>query len=150
LVVPFELSSCGGSNSRPTTADDGHGHGASYACGTESAPVTLLLKSVVPDAGSTVPNRSILHQFTLVDPPFLVDKLKLVSLPKHTAGSYSPNPLQLTVDTQSRDHVYSMTVDAWSVAPSHVEIGAQDMLSTESGCVFVFPSPVFSYDLTST
>ena len=86
LILPWGLSGCG-SDGRPTTADDGHGHGASYACGTQAAPVTFVLSSVVPAPGTAVPNRSVLQQFTLVDPPFLIDTFKLEALPQHTAGT---------------------------------------------------------------
>jgi hypothetical protein len=148
LVASLGLLGCGG-NSRPTTADDGHGHGASYACGTEQAPVTLVLKDVAPATGTTVANKSIVEQFTIVDSPFIVDKLTFVSLPQHTAGTFSPTPLQLTMVVQGKDQVYSTTIDSWSTAPGHVEVGVSNMLANDNGCVFLFPSSLFSYDITS-
>ncbi len=63
--------------------------------------------------------------------------------------TFSPNPLQLTMVQQGKDQVYSATIDAWSTAPGHVEMGVNNMLATNSGCVFLFPSPIFSYDITS-
>jgi hypothetical protein len=148
LVASLGMFGCGG-DSRPTTADDGHGHGASYACGTEQTPVTFVLKDVAPAAGATVANQSIVEHFTIVDSPFLIDKLTFVALPQHTAGTFSPNPLQLTMVQQGKDQVYSATIDAWSTAPGHVELGVNNMLATNNGCVFLFPSPIFSYDITS-
>ena len=148
LIVLWCFLGCG-SQSRPTTADDGHGHGASYACGTQSAPVTLLIKDVAPAVGTTVPSQSIVQQFTLVDAPFMLTTLKFVYLPEHTAGTSSPNPLQFTVVAQGKDLVFASTADSWSTAPGHVEVGVPDMLATDNGCVFVFPSPLFSYDVTS-
>ncbi|HEY5284352.1 MAG TPA: hypothetical protein VIM14_16285 [Polyangia bacterium] len=148
LVPSLGIFGCGGS-SRPTTGDDGHGHGASYACGTEQAPVTLVLKDVAPEVGATVPNRTIVQQFTVVDPPFIMDKLTFVFLPKHTAGTPSPSPLQLTVVAQGKDQVYSATIDAWSTAPGHVEMGVDNVMANNNGCVFIFPSTLFSYEITS-
>lgn len=149
LVVPLGVLGCG-ANSRPTTADDGHGHGASYACGTETDPVTFVLKDVAPAAGTTVASQGIVQQFTLVDPPFYMRQLDFVFLlPRHTAGTPNPSPLQFTIDMSARDHVYSIPVYSWSTAPGHVEIGEQAMHLNDNGCAFVFPSPLFSYDVTS-
>jgi hypothetical protein len=153
VLVGFLLSSLGfvgcGSGSGPTTGDDGHGHGASYACGTREEPVTLVLKDVKPAAGESVPNRSILQQFTIVDPPFIVDKFTLMLLPKHTAGTFTPTPLLLTMASQGKDQVYSATIDAWSTAPGHVELGLNGLMGNVNDCVFQFPSPLFSYDITA-
>ena len=149
LALSLWILSCDGS-SRPSNADDGHGHGASYACGTVEAPVTFVLKDVAPAAGTTVANQSIVQQFTLVDPPFIIASgLDLVLLPTHTAGA--PNPLSLSykVNTSGKDHVYNVPVDSWSTAPGHVEMGEQATHINDNGCAFVFPSPLFSYDVTS-
>jgi hypothetical protein len=35
------------------------------------------------------------------------------------------------------------------MAPSHVEVGVLGILESDNGCAFVFPSPLFSYDVTS-
>jgi hypothetical protein len=149
LVVSLGIFGCGG-NSRPTNADDGHGHGASYACGTEKDPVTFVLKDVVPAAGTAVANQGILEQFTVVDSPFLFSTLTFDLLPAHTAGTSSPNPLGFTLrQAEGNDVVCSTTVDSWAMAPSHVEVGVLGILESDNGCAFVFPSPLFSYDVTS-
>ena len=148
LALSLWTLSCDGS-SRPTTADDGLGHGASYACGTVEAPVKFVLKDVAPSAGTTVANQSIAQSFTIVDPPFLFSSLHFTFLPSHTAGLYSPNPLAFNSLQQGRDIVYTTTVTSWSTAPSHVEMAEQATHLTDSGCAFVFPTPLFSYDVTS-
>ena len=151
LALSLWILSCDGS-SRPSNADDGHGHGASYACGTVEAPVTFVLKDIAPAAGTTVANQNIVQQFTLVDPPFMLSNgLTFVFLATHTAGTPSPLPLQFTVATSGKDQVYSTTVTSWSTAPGHVEMGVpvQNILQAHNGCAFVFPSPLFSYDVTS-
>jgi hypothetical protein len=148
-LVPLLLFGCG-SSSGPTTADDGRGHGASYACGTESEPVAFRLKDVLPVAGTTVVNKGIVQQFTLEDPPFILSTgLSFILLPKHTAGTPNPVSLQVMANTSGKDHVYSTTVDSWTTAPGHVELSDNKLRATQSDCVFVFPSPLFSYDVTS-
>lgn len=148
LASSFGILGCGG-GSRPTSGDDGHGHGASYACGTEEEPAILVLKDVKPGAGETVSNRGIVEQFTLVDAPFMVQEFPFVLLSKHTAGTSSPSPLQLTVDVQGKDLVYSATIDSWATAPGHVERGLRGFWKNDNGCAFAFPSPLFSYDITA-
>jgi hypothetical protein len=149
LSISVGLFGCG-ADSRPTTADDGRGHGASYACGTEQNPVTFVLKDVAPAAGTSVANQSIVQQFTLLDPPFvLTNGLTFSFPPNHTAGTPRPLPLQIAVDMSAKDHVYSTTVDSWSTAPGHVEMGERATHLNANGCAFVFPSPLFSYDVTS-
>jgi hypothetical protein len=149
FALPLGIVGCG-SGSRPATADDGSGHGASYACGTTAAPVTFVLRDVTPAAGTTVANQSIVQKFTLVDPPFMITSgLSFTFLPKHTAGTPSPLPLQFTIVSDGKDHVYSTTVSSWSTAPGRVEMGVRDVLLTHNDCAFVFPSPLFSYDVTS-
>lgn len=149
LALSLWSLGCDGS-SRPATADDGHGRGASYACGTKEDPVTFVLTDVAPAAGTTVANQDIVQQFTLVDPPFILSNgLTFVFLPTHTAGTPSPLPLQIVGNTSAKNHVYSTTVTSWSTAPGHVEMGEQATHSNAHGCAFVFPSPLFSYDVIS-
>jgi hypothetical protein len=75
--------------------------------------------------------------------------MSFVFLPKHTAGMPNPVSLQIIPDVTGKDHIYSTTVDSWSTAPGHVELSDIKLRATESGCVFVFPSPLFSYDVAS-
>jgi hypothetical protein len=139
-----------GADSRPATADDGRGHGASYACGTTAAPVTFVLRDVAPAAGTTVANQSIVQKFTIVDPPFMITTgLSFQFLPKHTAGTPSPLALPFTITSDGKDHVYSTTVDSWSTSPGHVEMGILGTLANDNDCAFVFPTPLFSYDVTN-
>jgi hypothetical protein len=63
--------------------------------------------------------------------------------------TFSPTPLQFTMVVQGKDQVYSTTIDSWSTAPGHVEMGVSNMLANNNGCVFVSSSPLFSYDITS-
>jgi hypothetical protein len=148
LAISLGILGCGDSW-RAATAGDGSGHGDS-SCGTQANPVTLVLKDVAPAASTAVANKSIVQQFTLVDPPLtLSNGLAFSFLPKHTAGTPSPLPMQYVVDMSGKDHVYRTTVDSWSIAPGHVEMGVQGTLANDDGCVFVFPSPLFSYDVTS-
>lgn len=63
--------------------------------------------------------------------------------------TFSPTPLQFTMVVQGKDQVYSTTIDSWSTARGHVEMGVSNMLANDNGCVFLFPSPLFSYDITS-
>lgn len=153
ILVGFLVSSLGlvacGSGSRPTTGDDGRGHGASYACGTEKEPAIFVLKDVKPAAGESVPNRDIAHQFTIVDPPFMVDRFTLFLQPEHTAGTPTPSALQLAAAVQGKDIAYSATINAWSTAPGHVELTLNELMLNDNDCVFQFPVPVFSYDITA-
>jgi hypothetical protein len=148
FALPLGFAGCG-SNSRPTTADDGHGHGASYACGTTAAPVTFVLRDVAPAAGTTVPNQNIVEKFTIVDPPFVITGLSFQTLPKHTAGTTSPFALQFTVVSDGNDDGYRIGVDSWSTAPGHVEIGVPGVFLNGNDCALAFPSPLFSYDITN-
>ena len=148
LALSLWILSCDGS-SRPSNADDGHGHGASYACGTVEAPVTFVLKDVAPAGGTTVTNQGILEQFTIVDSPFLFSSLTFELLAAHTAGTSSPNPLAFTLSREGKDLICSTNIDSWSMAPGHVEVAVHGILEGDNGCAFVFPVPLFSYDVTS-
>jgi hypothetical protein len=109
-----------------------------------------MLRDVAPAAGTTVANQNIVQKFTIVDPPFMITTgLSFQFLPKHTAGTPSPLSLQFTVAADGKDHVYSTTVDSWSTSPGHVEMGVEDVLLNSNDCAFVFPSPLFSYDVTN-
>jgi hypothetical protein len=48
---------------------------------------------------------------------------------------------------QGKDLIYSSTDDAWATAPSHVETTFSGLFKTDDGCVYAFPSPLFSYDV---
>jgi hypothetical protein len=108
-----------------------------------------VLKDVAPAAGTTVPNQNIVEKFTIVDPPFVITGLSFQILPKHTGGTTSPLALQFTVASDGKDDIYRMTVDSWSTAPGHVEIGVPGVFLNGNDCAFVFPSPLFSYDVTN-
>lgn len=138
-----------------TACGDGGSGGADGAvgtdgavCGTYANPGVLQLTGLSPAPGSTVLNQGIVHGFVVVDAPAIFTNFTLNLGVSHTAGISSPADLKFTVTGSGSDLVYQLTVDAWAHAPGHVELEASGGYETLKGCSWVFPTPLFSYDVT--
>lgn len=126
-------------------ASNGAG-GGTPACGTQSDPTVLTLRDVTPAPGTSVAGDAIVHGFTIVDAPGIVQQLTFQLAATHTAGLPVPEQLAFTITQQGADLVYTAEPVAWSTAPSHVELSLTDLFEVD-GCVFAFPAPLFSYDV---
>src|SRR5262245_50063872 len=80
LIFGLACLACGGS-------DDGGGGGD--ACNTIDTPKRFELANIEPAAGSSVPNRDIVHRFT-INSAVGVNQLQAEMPAAHTAGA--PNP----------------------------------------------------------
>jgi hypothetical protein len=140
-----QLAACGGLAERTdgavVAADSGR-------CGTHANPGVLTLTSLVPALGSTVPNQTIVHGFTVVGAPAVFTNFDLKFRPSHTAGLSVPADPQFQVTQSENNVIYQLTIDSWSRAPGHVELVANGWYDTAQNCTWVFPSPLFSYDLS--
>jgi hypothetical protein len=119
------------------------------ACGTHAHPGVLKLAGVSPAPGSTVVNQGIVHGFVVVNAPAVFTNFNLNYGVSHTAGLSTPADLKfsVTASASGSDLIYQLTVDRWAYAPGHVELEASGGYDTLKGCSWVFPSPLFSYDV---
>ena len=140
------LAGCGGSGS---TSPDSAVDATIGVCGTHANPGVLNVTGTTPASGTSVVNQGILHTFTVVGAPAYFVNFQLVYGPTHTAGTSTPSDPKIQVTTSANNNLtYQFTVDAWSLAPGHVEVRASNGYDTTKGCAWVFPSPLFSYDVT--
>ncbi|MCC6551428.1 MAG: hypothetical protein IT372_00215 [Polyangiaceae bacterium] len=132
--------------------DDGDsssgGGGSTPGCGTTTEPTVLELRDVTPAAGSSVENDAIVQAFTVVAAPGVFQTMTFTPGDGHTAGTTDPASLQYTATPQGADIRYEITPVTWINAPSHVEIRIDNLYQDTKGCVFAFPEPLFSYDVT--
>jgi hypothetical protein len=119
----------------------------SGVCGTYSNPGILTLSGVTPAPGATVLNRNIVHSFTVVKAPANFYGLELVYGDGHTAGVSTPEDPKFETTVSGTDVNYQMIIDGWSNAPGHVVVDARSGYDTSAGCAWVFPSPLFVYDV---
>ena len=141
--VSAVLVSCGGGGtSRADSAVDTGG------CGTHANPGILRLTGLIPAMGASVLNQSIVHGFVVENAPAFFTAFTLRYGDAHTAGISTPFDPTFQVTASGSNLIYQMTIDAWSLAPGHVEIVASGSYDTLKGCTWAFPSPLFSYDVT--
>jgi hypothetical protein len=120
----------------------------SDGCGTESNPTVLTVADRIPAIDASVANGNILHSFTVKEAPITFSSITLGLLaPKHTAGDATPSSLTWTAASSGKDLVWSTTVESWSTTPGHVEMVPAKGWKSDSGCYYVLPSPLFSYDV---
>jgi len=135
------LAACGSSDS---SVPD------SSVCGTHSEAGVLTLINIVPAKGASVPNRNIIHSFTVVNAPGdFHDYLDLIYGDGHTAGVSTPPDPTFQATISGSDVKYQMLIDGWNNAPGHVVLVARGGYDTSKGCTWVFPSPLFEYDITA-
>jgi hypothetical protein len=135
-VLAIGSLGCGGSDD-----DDGE-----PACGTAEAPLLFEVTDQFPARGSSVANHDIVHRFTIVG-NVGVTQLEAVFTPRHTAGGRSAEP-QWSLTPDAGKISYMATPFRWAIAPAHVEIGFSGAFKSAKGCIYGFPVPVFSYDVT--
>ncbi len=136
------LGACGG-------GDSGGGVDANtVVCGTHDDPGVLQVIDILPALGSTVVNQGIVHGFTVVNAPAIFSNFTLLYGSTHTAGLSTPSDPTFQITESGSNLLYRLTVDSWSRAPGHVELRASGGYDTSKGCSWVFPSPLFSYDVT--
>jgi hypothetical protein len=145
LAAGFALAACGSASITPPTNNDA---GANGACGTYDNPGILKLTGLSPAIGTTVVNQGIVHGFVVENAPAIFDHFTFVYGDAHSAGLPSPSDLKFQTTLSGSNLIYQLTVDAWSHAPGHVELEASNGYATSKGCNWVFPSPLFSYDIT--
>ena len=100
--------------------------------------------------GASVVNRNILHQFMVENAPAVFTQFTLKYGPGHTAGLSTPEEPTISITTSGPSGatlLYQVTVGAWAQAPGHVELIASNGYETSKKCSWIFPSPLFSYDL---
>jgi hypothetical protein len=144
LIYALALSAlflgCGSSDSSVADA---------AVCGTHSNPGILTLSSLSPAPGASVPNRNIVHRFTVVNAPGEYPDFGLVYGDGHTAGVSTPDDPRFETTRTANDIKYQLVIDGWSNAPAHVVLNAGGSYDTSKGCTWVFPSPLFEYDVTA-
>jgi hypothetical protein len=118
-------------------------------CGTHSNPGILTLSNLAPALGASVPNRNIVHRFTVVNAPGDYYDFDLVYGDRHTAGVATPQDPRFQTSIAGSDVKYELVIDGWSNAPAHVVLNAGGSYDTSKGCAWVFPSPLFEYDITA-
>jgi hypothetical protein len=141
--VSAVLVACGGggSNSADSAVD-------ASGCGTHANPGILKLTGLTPATGTSVLNQNIVHGFVVENAPAFFTAFTLRYGDAHTAGISTPFGPTFQVTVSGSNLIYQMTIDAWSLAPGHVEIVASGSYDTLKGCTWAFPSPLFSYDVT--
>jgi hypothetical protein len=107
------------------------------------------LSNLNPALNATVLNRNIVHSFTVVNAPANYYTFDLVYGDRHTAGVSTPEDPQFQTTVSGSDIKYQMIIDGWSNAPAHVVLGVKSGFDTSQGCTWVFPSPLFEYDITA-
>jgi len=136
---------CGGSSS---SGFDGAIDAAVGVCGTHAEPGILKLTGRSPAMGESVPGQTIVHGFVVENAPAIFTAFTLRYGDSHTAGMSTPFDPTFQVTVSGNNLIYQMTISAWSRTPGHVEIVANGGYDTSKGCSWVFPSPLFSYDVT--
>jgi len=118
-------------------------------CPTGSAPTVLELRDVTPAEGETVVNEDIIQAFTVVSPPGVFESMSFNVSAKHTAGNPDTPALQISVTQEGQDTRYQINPITWSNAPAHVQLSIGETYLDQDRCAYVFPAPVFSYDITA-
>jgi hypothetical protein len=122
---------------------------ATADCGSASEPKMLALSGVTPAVGSSVPNAAIVQSFTIVGMHFAITP-SFALMAAHTAGQPTPSPVVWSVTASGADTVYTSQPVTWQTAPGHVELDPPGLLvDTTTNCVWVLPTPTFSYDVTA-
>ena len=137
---------CGGSGG--SSSLDGAIDAAVGVCGTHAEPGILKLTGRTPAIGASVLDQNIVHGFVVENAPAIFTAFTLRYGDTHTAGISTPFDPTFQVTVSGSNLIYQMTINAWSRAPGHVEIVASGGYDTSKGCSWVFPSPLFSYDVT--
>jgi hypothetical protein len=145
LTGALLLSACGGGASVSHPDQDAAFDGG--VCGTLDNPGVLQLEGVSPAFGASVINRHIVHGFTVVNAPATNVNFDLKYGPTHSAGLSTPDRPRFQALQSGSDVVYQLTIESWSRVPGHVELIAGGGFTTSKGCAWVFPSPLFSYDV---
>ena len=117
-------------------------------CPNGGTPTVLTLRDVTPAAGETVENDDIVHAFTIVRPHGQFQDITFTIGPTHTAGNPVSADLQISVTQEGQDARYKVSPITWSTAPARVKMNIDDLYLDQNGCLFGFPKPLFSYDLT--
>lgn len=144
-IVIFTACGGGGTESHDAAVDAAVDGGI---CGTHSNPGVLKLTDVLPATGSTVVNQGIVHGFTIVNAPAEFTSFKIIREDTHTAGISTPFDLQFQATKSGNNLYYRMVVESWTIAPGHVELRAAGSYDTKNGCTWVFPSPLYSYEIS--
>lgn len=134
------IGGCGDSDNG-SSADSG-------ICGTAAEPGILKLSNLSPALGGSAVNRNIVHSFTIVNAPANYYDFVLLHGDGHSAGLSTPDSPRFTTTKTGNNISYQMTIDSWSHAPGHVVLNTNGTFETSKGCRWVFPSPMFSYDIT--
>ena len=143
--ISAAFMACGGSGS---SSADSAVDAAGGVCGTHADPGILKITGRTPAIGASVLNQNIVHGFVVENAPAIFAAFTLWGGATHTAGLSTPFEPTFQVTVSGSNLIYQTTIDAWSHAPGHVELVASGGYDTSKGCSWVFPSPLFSYDVT--
>jgi hypothetical protein len=143
--ISAAFMACGGSGS---SSADSAVDAAGGVCGTHADPGILKITGRTPAIGASVLNQNIVHGFVVENAPAIFTSFTLRYSDPHTAGNSTPFEPTFQATVSGSNLIYQMTINAWSRAPGHVELVASGGYDTSKGCSWVFPSPLFSYDVT--
>ncbi len=147
------LGACGGAGDQVATPGGGGGAGGPAGggtpCGTQEAPAVLELAELSPGMGETVAGQPVVHGFRVVRAPGAFADMNLLFPQAHTAGNLVESELGLgfTFRQDGEDIVYEGAPVSWERAPGHVEMRVATTFTTAEGCWYVFPAPLFSYEV---
>ena len=147
LAATFAFGACGDASVTPPTDTDAST--SSSVCGTHASPGILKVTGLSPAIGATVANRGIVHGFVVENAPAVFVNFPLNYTAAHSVGLSKPADPKIQATQSGSNVIYQFTVDGWSRAPGHVELFVSNGFDTMKNCYWVFPSPLFSYDITS-
>lgn len=141
LATSLPNAGCGDDSSETSS---GSGGGGTASCGTTDDPDLFTVTDVSPGSATPVDSLTVVHAFRVVDAPAVVQQLAFQLATTHTAGAPTPAQLSFTVTQERADLVYTASAVTWANA-GHVELSVPTLYEAE-GCIYAFPSPLFSYD----
>lgn len=139
VVLPvFLLNACGDEK-----------EGDNGGCGTAQNPTPISVKDILPEAGSTVPNQDIQHEFTVVNPPGVLSNLNFTPGAAHTAGGRDPASVSYQSTVNGNEYTYTSIAFSWENAPAVIDLPHTGVFLDANSCVYSIPNLVFSYDVTA-
>jgi hypothetical protein len=122
--------------------EDGQGR-----CANPEEPVVLELADLTPARDETVPNREIVHAFTVQNATGTFESFSFTPAEAHTAGTPTPMGLTFKPMGSGEDVIYTFEPVVWATA-GHVELVELGEY-TDSKLCFILPRPIFAYDVVA-
>lgn len=117
------------------------------SCGSPEAPLLYTVENVTPAPGSTVTNAGIVHSFALKGNDVLA-KLTGAVAEGHTAGLPAAT-LTWSAMAGNDAVIYQAAPMSWTDAPAEVRLNLVGTYTTDDGCYYKLPAPLFSYSVTA-